>query len=160
MASKTSFFPFALLMLSLASMAFSASLSTNFYHEICPQALPAIKRVVEEAVQQERRMGASLLRLHFHDCFVNVRWLFIIFQSWGRLHNYMLHQFDWWYKIVLLHICRAAMGPYFLTRHRALRARSSHWPTTTPLEGSRSLTGSSGKSTELAAAPSFRAPIF
>jgi peroxidase len=26
---------------------------------------------VEEAVQQEKRMGASILRLHFHDCFVN-----------------------------------------------------------------------------------------
>nr|GEY86348.1 heme peroxidase [Tanacetum cinerariifolium] len=38
---------------------------------VCPQALPTIKRVVEDAVAQERRMGASLLRLHFHDCFVN-----------------------------------------------------------------------------------------
>jgi len=28
---------------------------------------------VEAAVQKEKRMGASLLRLHFHDCFVNVR---------------------------------------------------------------------------------------
>lgn len=45
----------------------------NFYEESCPQALPTIKRVVEEAVEQEKRMGASLLRLHFHDCFVNVR---------------------------------------------------------------------------------------
>ncbi|KAH6798323.1 Peroxidase superfamily protein [Perilla frutescens var. frutescens] len=33
--------------------------------------MPTIKRVVEEAVEQERRIGASLLRLHFHDCFVN-----------------------------------------------------------------------------------------
>uniref|UniRef100_M1BV70 peroxidase n=1 Tax=Solanum tuberosum TaxID=4113 RepID=M1BV70_SOLTU len=52
-------------------MALSDSLSPSFYNHVCPQALPAIKRVVEDAVRKERRMGASLLRLHFHDCFVN-----------------------------------------------------------------------------------------
>ncbi|KAI3473104.1 hypothetical protein Pfo_030396 [Paulownia fortunei] len=61
----------ALIVLSLAAITFSSPLYPNFYDKVCPQALPAIKRVVEEAVQQERRMGASLLRLHFHDCFVN-----------------------------------------------------------------------------------------
>ncbi|MCD7454906.1 hypothetical protein HAX54_026498 [Datura stramonium] len=49
-------------------MAFS-DLSDDFYDDVCPEALPTIKRVVEDAVRQERRMGASLLRLHFHDCF-------------------------------------------------------------------------------------------
>ncbi|XP_061372253.1 cationic peroxidase 1-like [Gastrolobium bilobum] len=48
----------------------SAQLSKNFYHRTCPRALPTIKKAVEDAVRQERRMGASLLRLHFHDCFV------------------------------------------------------------------------------------------
>ncbi|KAJ3682888.1 hypothetical protein LUZ60_013115 [Juncus effusus] len=42
-----------------------------FYDNICPKALPTIKAIVEDAIQQEARMGASLLRLHFHDCFVN-----------------------------------------------------------------------------------------
>ncbi|MCL7033747.1 hypothetical protein MKW94_018543 [Papaver nudicaule] len=49
----------------------SDALSTAFYHRVCPQALPTIKRVVTDAVNREHRMGASLLRLHFHDCFVN-----------------------------------------------------------------------------------------
>lgn len=66
----------ALLILSLAASTLSTrpyknDLTPYFYDYVCPQALPAIKRVVEGAVQQERRMGASLLRLHFHDCFVN-----------------------------------------------------------------------------------------
>lgn len=66
----------ALLILSLAASTLSTrpyknGLTPYFYDYVCPQALPAIKRVVEGAVQQERRMGASLLRLHFHDCFVN-----------------------------------------------------------------------------------------
>lgn len=47
-------------------------LSSSYYDRVCPEALPTIKRVVEDAVAEERRMGASLLRLHFHDCFVNV----------------------------------------------------------------------------------------
>ncbi|CAN6300990.1 unnamed protein product [Urochloa humidicola] len=46
-------------------------LDPYFYDKACPAALPTIKRVVEEAVAAEPRMGASLLRLHFHDCFVN-----------------------------------------------------------------------------------------
>ncbi|XP_027065299.1 peroxidase RIP1-like [Coffea arabica] len=56
------------LVLGLAS---SAPLSPAYYNRVCPQALPTIRRMVEDAVSQERRMGASLLRLHFHDCFVN-----------------------------------------------------------------------------------------
>nr|CAB3496011.1 unnamed protein product [Digitaria exilis] len=46
-------------------------LDPHFYDEACPAALPTIKRLVDEAVAAEPRMGASLLRLHFHDCFVN-----------------------------------------------------------------------------------------
>ncbi|XP_039066800.1 cationic peroxidase 1-like [Hibiscus syriacus] len=56
----------------LSSLAIKAfSLSPYYYQNICPQALPTIKKVVQAAVYKERRMGASLLRLHFHDCFVN-----------------------------------------------------------------------------------------
>ncbi|XP_017975631.1 PREDICTED: peroxidase 70 [Theobroma cacao] len=57
------------LLLTVATTAFS--LSPYYYKNICPEALPTIKKLVEAAVYKERRMGASLLRLHFHDCFVN-----------------------------------------------------------------------------------------
>ncbi|XVE84374.1 hypothetical protein DITRI_Ditri17bG0007200 [Diplodiscus trichospermus] len=69
MASPTKFLLYTLVWLALATTAFS--LSPRFYDNVCPQALPAIKKIVEAAVHRERRMGASLLRLHFHDCFVN-----------------------------------------------------------------------------------------
>ncbi|XP_010260327.1 PREDICTED: peroxidase P7-like [Nelumbo nucifera] len=48
-----------------------AQLYPDFYDKACPQALPTIKKIVEQAIEREPRMGASLLRLHFHDCFVN-----------------------------------------------------------------------------------------
>ncbi|QCE12010.1 peroxidase [Vigna unguiculata] len=47
----------------------SAQLSATFYAKTCPNALSTIKTEVVSAVNNDRRMGASLLRLHFHDCF-------------------------------------------------------------------------------------------
>ncbi|CAL9002970.1 unnamed protein product [Prunus brigantina] len=49
----------------------SAELSASFYDKNCPNAMSTIKSAVDSAVYKEARMGASLLRLHFHDCFVN-----------------------------------------------------------------------------------------
>ncbi|XP_019186654.1 PREDICTED: peroxidase P7-like [Ipomoea nil] len=49
----------------------SAKLSENFYKKSCPKVLSIIKSGVRYAVLAEPRMGASLLRLLFHDCFVN-----------------------------------------------------------------------------------------
>nr|AFK49124.1 unknown [Lotus japonicus] len=48
-----------------------AELSTNFYSCSCPKLLPIVNNGVAKAIQKEARIGASLLRLHFHDCFVN-----------------------------------------------------------------------------------------
>ncbi|XP_064974365.1 cationic peroxidase 1-like [Musa acuminata AAA Group] len=62
--------PCALLFLFFIAMA-SAQLSPTFYNTACPDALSTIQSVVAAAVANESRMGASLLRLHFHDCFVN-----------------------------------------------------------------------------------------
>ncbi|XP_027154413.1 lignin-forming anionic peroxidase-like [Coffea eugenioides] len=47
-----------------------AQLSPTFYDATCPQALDAIRTSIRRAVSRERRMAASLIRLHFHDCFV------------------------------------------------------------------------------------------
>ncbi|KAL5133172.1 Cationic peroxidase 1 [Glycine soja] len=72
MASRGYFFVLlhAFVFATLATSAFS-KLSPNYYDFSCPKALSTIKSVVEATVKKERRMGASLLRLHFHDCFVN-----------------------------------------------------------------------------------------
>ncbi|CAJ1948450.1 unnamed protein product [Sphenostylis stenocarpa] len=61
---------YAFVFATFATTAFS-SLSPDYYDYSCPNALSTIRSVVEAAVQKEKRMGASLLRLHFHDCFVN-----------------------------------------------------------------------------------------
>jgi len=46
-------------------------LNPTFYDNSCPTALSIVQAAVKQAVANEKRMGASLLRLHFHDCFVN-----------------------------------------------------------------------------------------
>ncbi|RRT47302.1 hypothetical protein BHE74_00043581 [Ensete ventricosum] len=42
----------------------------QFYDHSCPKAQEIVKSIVAKAVAKEARMAASLLRLHFHDCFV------------------------------------------------------------------------------------------
>ncbi|OEL20902.1 Cationic peroxidase 1 [Dichanthelium oligosanthes] len=56
---------------ALASAAFGAELTSDYYSETCPDALSTIKVLVDAAILSQPRMGASLVRLHFHDCFVN-----------------------------------------------------------------------------------------
>ncbi|GAB2282785.1 Peroxidase 72 [Dionaea muscipula] len=46
------------------------NLYPQFYDRSCPRAQETIKSVVAQAVAKEPRMAASLLRLQFHDCFV------------------------------------------------------------------------------------------
>ncbi|KAG8489134.1 hypothetical protein CXB51_017202 [Gossypium anomalum] len=77
MAPRFNFLLHAFLCLALATISFS--FSPKFYDIVYPQALLAIKKVVEVAVRLEPWMGASLLRLHFYDCFVNL----IFFVFWG-----------------------------------------------------------------------------
>lgn len=44
----------------------------DYYKETCPFVEDIVRRQVEIAVHKDPRMAASLLRLHFHDCFVMV----------------------------------------------------------------------------------------
>ncbi|KAG7949339.1 hypothetical protein I3843_13G057000 [Carya illinoinensis] len=66
------FYSFVLCFILVIVIPTSADLSPeSFYTAKCPRALSTIKSVVKKAINREPRMGASLLRLHFHDCFVN-----------------------------------------------------------------------------------------
>lgn len=60
-------------MMMLLSITCQAQLSSTFYANTCPNALSTIRTSIRSAIAAERRMAASLIRLHFHDCFVQVR---------------------------------------------------------------------------------------
>ncbi|KAL0437260.1 UNVERIFIED_CONTAM: Peroxidase N [Sesamum radiatum] len=48
-----------------------SQLTADFYSTSCPNLLTIVRREVKNALRNEMRMAASILRLHFHDCFVN-----------------------------------------------------------------------------------------
>jgi hypothetical protein len=82
---------YAAMALLFSAAVVSAQLSTDFYDETCPHALSIIESAVRAAVHKESRMGASLLRLHFHDCFVNA----------SAIRHY-LHKFSFSMRFVFL----------------------------------------------------------
>ncbi|PIA62001.1 hypothetical protein AQUCO_00200175v1, partial [Aquilegia coerulea] len=48
-----------------------AQLSVGFYASTCPSVFDTVRSATRSAINREARMGASLIRLFFHDCFVN-----------------------------------------------------------------------------------------
>ncbi|XP_057958419.1 peroxidase 24-like [Malania oleifera] len=43
----------------------------NFYQNSCPRAEPIVQNIVWENVYKNQTLRPKLLRMHFHDCFVN-----------------------------------------------------------------------------------------
>ncbi|CAI0452224.1 unnamed protein product [Linum tenue] len=60
-----------ILLLMLCVVDVKSQLSVDFYASTCPKLAQIVRKEVVNAVKAEMRMAASLLRLHFHDCFVN-----------------------------------------------------------------------------------------
>uniref|UniRef100_A0A087WNH2 Peroxidase n=1 Tax=Ficus benghalensis TaxID=309271 RepID=A0A087WNH2_FICBE len=46
-------------------------LTPTFYRSTCPNVTSIVRGVIQDALQTDLRIPASLIRLHFHDCFVN-----------------------------------------------------------------------------------------
>lgn len=47
-------------------------LAFRFYAQTCPNAESIVLSVVQDAIARDPTVAAALLRLHFHDCFVEV----------------------------------------------------------------------------------------
>ncbi|KAL8162650.1 hypothetical protein V2J09_014139 [Rumex salicifolius] len=60
-----------LLIISISLPQARGWLRPGFYSSSCPTAQNIVRKQVAKAIKKETRIGASLLRLHFHDCFVN-----------------------------------------------------------------------------------------
>lgn len=72
-------FVLGLLLISfLMGSSESQLFQVGFYSNTCPQVESIVRAVVREAVISDTNMAAVLLRLHFHDCFVEVSSLYLI----------------------------------------------------------------------------------
>ncbi|CAM6120970.1 unnamed protein product [Calypogeia fissa] len=56
--------------LALAPGGARAKLSSSYYAQTCPGLEYNVNDVLQSALMNDSRIGASLLRMHFHDCFV------------------------------------------------------------------------------------------
>ncbi|XP_006354190.1 lignin-forming anionic peroxidase-like [Solanum tuberosum] len=52
-------------------VASNAQLSSTFYATTCPNVTEVVRGVMEQTQRTDVRAGAKIIRLHFHDCFVN-----------------------------------------------------------------------------------------
>ncbi|XP_047956739.1 lignin-forming anionic peroxidase-like [Salvia hispanica] len=68
--SSNHYYYFATLTIVLLIVPSDAQLSSTFYDITCADALSTIRLNITRAVANEQRMAASLIRLHFLDCFV------------------------------------------------------------------------------------------
>lgn len=115
MASSSSVaMPILALVVLLLLGSSSAQLSTSYYSSSCPDLFSTVSSVVQSAISKEKRMGASLLRLFFHDCFVNVAPLPMILRlsrllSWNSASD-MLRERElvfvgvWWFDTTGWHL--------------------------------------------------------
>ncbi|KAJ4770008.1 Peroxidase [Rhynchospora pubera] len=69
MASMSDRIP-TFLALCLLFCCVHGQMNQNYYQKSCPNLQTIVQSVVSQAIGTEARMGASLLRLFFHDCFV------------------------------------------------------------------------------------------
>lgn len=70
-STSTIQFFFAVSIISLlACSSANAQLSLNFYAQTCRNLPTIVRDVMRQTVAREPRMAASILRLFFHDCFV------------------------------------------------------------------------------------------
>jgi peroxidase len=70
MAARATAIVFSLVLALAIAGGASAQLSTGFYSNSCPNMLTAVRSALRPAIARERRVGASIVRLFFHDCFV------------------------------------------------------------------------------------------
>lgn len=86
--------------------ASKAQLCPTFYDDSCPDVSNIVRSVVQQALETDDRAGARLIRLHFHDCFVDVNFSLFFHKDYFFPTTCKLFR-------TLVKICRVAMGQFY-----------------------------------------------
>lgn len=120
---------FAVVIVLIGAPTFSdAQLDPLFYNKTCPNLRPIVRGVILNASNSDRRIFASLIRLHFHDCFVQVSILLLpylcilIFIS-----SCYLQYVSFWVKINLQIIFFNLWTIFFLINRTKLTLSITMW---------------------------------
>ena len=74
----------------LLGVSHGGKLSLDYYKDTCPQALDIVREVTWKHVEQDLTVAAPLLRLHFHDCFIRVIHVFLLYIIHAQIYLYSL----------------------------------------------------------------------
>ncbi|KAA0040046.1 peroxidase 2-like [Cucumis melo var. makuwa] len=61
----------SLVLCLMMAVSVRSQLSSTFYDTTCPNVSSIVRGVMQQALQSDDRAGAKIIRLHFHDCFVD-----------------------------------------------------------------------------------------
>lgn len=62
----------SLFLLGILNVCNAERLRYNFYKKTCPQANQIVKQIITSKTRTNPALGAHLIRMQFHDCFVRV----------------------------------------------------------------------------------------
>ena len=86
----------------LLGVSNGGKLSLDYYKDTCPQALDIVREVTWKHVEQDLTVAAPLLRLHFHDCFIRVIHVFLLYIIHAQIYLYDKSWHIFKYVLVLL----------------------------------------------------------
>lgn len=62
----------ATMLIIVSYVSMGSALSMNRYDVSCPNVEAIVAKVVRDATSRDKTVPATLLRMHFHDCFIRV----------------------------------------------------------------------------------------
>lgn len=68
----------SVLFLGIVTLCNAQGLSLHYYKKTCPKVESIVKKETARIISAAPTLAAPFLRMHFHDCFVRVRFRFII----------------------------------------------------------------------------------
>lgn len=103
---------FAMLLVAMR-LSSAEPLRVGYYDLSCPSAERIIRQAMERGMQQDQGIAAGVLRLHFHDCFVEVI-------TWSSSRKSCYCYFKFWTTLsslwdMIMVLCRDVMDQCSLT---------------------------------------------